>query len=118
MVDFKYERLVSMGYYCGILGHLDRACNKRDEDITNRSLKEGLYREWMRAQEIPLLSGYGHNINSPSTPIRSISPDPKPSSRTRDSAYIPSPINPDLSNPTPQTNTPTPPKLISESQLP
>ncbi|CAA0811723.1 Unknown protein, partial [Striga hermonthica] len=40
-VGFKYEKLLNLCHYCGLIGHLDRSCSKRIEDINNHCLKEG-----------------------------------------------------------------------------
>ncbi|CAA0822586.1 Unknown protein, partial [Striga hermonthica] len=50
-VSFKYEKLVSMCHYCGVIGHLERNCDKRQQDIISKYLKEGQYGDWLRAPE-------------------------------------------------------------------
>ncbi|CAA0833241.1 Unknown protein, partial [Striga hermonthica] len=50
-VGFKYEKLINLCHYCGKLGHLDRGCLKKMEDIRNNSLQEGQYGDWMRAAD-------------------------------------------------------------------
>lgn len=47
-VDFKYEQLADFCYYCGKVGHLDRVCYARGEDMRREVLKEGQYRDWLR----------------------------------------------------------------------
>ncbi|CAA0824400.1 Unknown protein, partial [Striga hermonthica] len=50
-VSFQYEKLVNLCHYCGFIGHLDRDCSNRLEDIKNRSVNEGQYGDWMKAAE-------------------------------------------------------------------
>ncbi|CAA0823537.1 Unknown protein [Striga hermonthica] len=76
LVQFKYERLVSLCFYCGHLGHLDRNCDKRMADIAAGNLREGLYGDWLKATE----SFFSHHINSSH-------PNPSPLS------YTDNPIN-------------------------
>ncbi|KAL8502097.1 hypothetical protein ACS0TY_021279 [Phlomoides rotata] len=50
-IDFKYERLPSFCYLCGLLGHMRHECDLADggdevEDLANEKLPFG---EWMRA---------------------------------------------------------------------
>lgn len=47
-VDFKYEQLASFCYYCGRIGHSDRLCAKRGEDLRKRELNEGQYGDWLK----------------------------------------------------------------------
>ncbi|CAA0840431.1 Unknown protein [Striga hermonthica] len=51
MATFHYEKLVSLCYSCGRLGHLDKNCQTRARatDIEKGELKEGNYGEWMKA---------------------------------------------------------------------
>ncbi|CAA0809040.1 Unknown protein [Striga hermonthica] len=50
-VQFKYEKLVSLCFYCGILGHMDKNCPIRKEAIAKKDLKDGQYGEWLKATE-------------------------------------------------------------------
>ncbi|CAA0813200.1 Unknown protein, partial [Striga hermonthica] len=50
-VGFKYEKLLNLCHYCGMIGHLDRTCSKRIEDINNNCLKEGQYGDFMKAND-------------------------------------------------------------------
>ncbi|CAA0815367.1 Unknown protein, partial [Striga hermonthica] len=40
IVGFKYEKLINLCHYCGKIGHLDRACSIKMDDIRNNSLQE------------------------------------------------------------------------------
>ncbi|GER37118.1 RNA-directed DNA polymerase (reversetranscriptase)-related family protein [Striga asiatica] len=64
VVGFQYERLLSMCYYCGMLGHLDKNYTARLEDIANGNPKEGQFGEWLRAAE----GKYGGIIPSSNQP--------------------------------------------------
>ncbi|CAA0832457.1 Unknown protein, partial [Striga hermonthica] len=68
-VCFQYEKLINHCHYCGIIGHLDRGCRKKMEDVTNNSVKEDQYGEWMRAADgfkwAP--NGISESRNSPPT---------------------------------------------------
>ncbi|CAA0814779.1 Unknown protein, partial [Striga hermonthica] len=50
-IEFKYEKLLNLCYYCGKIGHVDRTCNLRMEDIANGTLSEGQYGDWLKATE-------------------------------------------------------------------
>ncbi|CAA0828284.1 Unknown protein, partial [Striga hermonthica] len=52
LVGFQYERLVNLCYYCGKIGHLDRSCKHRLEDIDKGKLKGGQYGDWMKALDV------------------------------------------------------------------
>ncbi|CAA0810987.1 Unknown protein, partial [Striga hermonthica] len=75
MVQFKYERLVNLCYYCGCIGHLDKNCETRLMDIENRSLQEGQFGDWLKAAVF--IYGNRHSVNSGSEPKES-SPAPNP----------------------------------------
>lgn len=47
-VDFKYEKLADVCYYCEQVGHLDKMCHARGEDVRNKVLKEGQYGDWLK----------------------------------------------------------------------
>ncbi|CAA0828299.1 Unknown protein, partial [Striga hermonthica] len=64
---FKYESLVNHCHYCGHIGHLERRCLIRQQDINNNLLKEGQFGDWMRAPEFNSWASFG-NSSSRSTP--------------------------------------------------
>ncbi|CAA0828005.1 Unknown protein [Striga hermonthica] len=41
MVAFRYEKLVNLCYYCGMIGNLDRSCSKRLRDFVNNCVADG-----------------------------------------------------------------------------
>ncbi|CAA0811789.1 Uncharacterized mitochondrial protein AtMg01250, partial [Striga hermonthica] len=78
-VSFKYEKLINMCHYCGLVGHLDRSCSERIDAIKNNSLKEGQFGEWMRAPDGPLWSGpafSGSKFTCPDSPNNPTSQSP------------------------------------------
>ncbi|KAL0378827.1 UNVERIFIED_CONTAM: hypothetical protein Sradi_3188200 [Sesamum radiatum] len=49
IVSFTYERLPNFCYLCGLLGHIDRNCERRYEDGFVNPGEELQYGEWLRA---------------------------------------------------------------------
>lgn len=47
-VDFKYEQIATFCYYCGRVGHSNRFCSSKREDLRRNGLKEGQYRECLK----------------------------------------------------------------------
>ncbi|CAA0835125.1 Unknown protein [Striga hermonthica] len=94
-VGFKYEKLKNHCHYYGFIGHLDRACSVRLDDIKSRSLHEGQYGAWMRAPEYNRWAGHhssgsqspSHN-DSPASPVHSESQTPITKSHGHDSNKI------------------------------
>ncbi|CAA0819362.1 Unknown protein, partial [Striga hermonthica] len=76
-VSFKYEKLVNHCHYCGWIGHLDRECSKRLEDIRSNTVKEGQFRDWMRATESRHWAGT-NNAGSQSPPRATSASPPTP----------------------------------------
>ncbi|KAK6130905.1 hypothetical protein DH2020_035350 [Rehmannia glutinosa] len=50
-VDFKYENLTGVCYYCGIVGHMERGCQVRKDDLKNNNLNEGQFGDWLKAED-------------------------------------------------------------------
>ncbi|CAA0807045.1 Unknown protein, partial [Striga hermonthica] len=75
-VSFKYEKLVSMCHYCGVIGHLERNCDKIQQDIISKTLKEGQYGDWLRAPEgqnfatLSLSDSRSPSSTNPTTPAQ------------------------------------------------
>ncbi|CAA0813227.1 Unknown protein, partial [Striga hermonthica] len=67
-VSFKYEKLVNHCHYCGFIGHLDRSCAIRLQDIKNDSVKEGQCGDWMRASDGQFWTGSSNSESQTSPP--------------------------------------------------
>ncbi|KAK6121118.1 hypothetical protein DH2020_045144 [Rehmannia glutinosa] len=48
-VDFRYENLQKFCFYCGFVGHTERVCNNRREDLQKDQLIAGQFGDWLRA---------------------------------------------------------------------
>ncbi|CAA0835012.1 Unknown protein [Striga hermonthica] len=51
MVAFRYEKLVNLCYYCGMIGHLDRNCSKRLRYFENNCVVDGQFGDWPKTSE-------------------------------------------------------------------
>ncbi|CAA0831590.1 Unknown protein, partial [Striga hermonthica] len=80
-VGFKYEKLVNHCHYCGFIGHLERSCLKRLDDIQSKSLTEGQFGDWMRAPDFLNWANLGHSTSRNSPPSHTHS-TPVPSQAT------------------------------------
>lgn len=38
-VDFKFEKIATFCYYCGRVGHSDKLCSSREEDLRRNNLE-------------------------------------------------------------------------------
>lgn len=47
-MDFAYELLPTFCYYCGIIGHAEKICDRKIGDARTDSLCEGQYGQWLR----------------------------------------------------------------------
>lgn len=45
LVDFKYEKIPTFYFYCGILGHQKKYCGKKIEDAGKQMILEDQYGE-------------------------------------------------------------------------
>ncbi|CAA0810091.1 Unknown protein, partial [Striga hermonthica] len=54
--QFQYKKLVSLCFYCGKVGHSDKSCSQKQEDISNHSVHEGQFGEWMTAVDGAIIS--------------------------------------------------------------
>ncbi|CAA0821428.1 Unknown protein, partial [Striga hermonthica] len=95
-VSFKYEKLVNMCNYCGLIGHLDRSCQRKINDIANSSLRMGQYGDWMKTPEFnqwastSTSSSQFQSSDSPATPVQASSPPNTSTSQLRESNQFPS----------------------------
>lgn len=48
-VEFRYEKVPTFCFYCGIIGHSERICLRKVEDAKENKVCEGQYGEWRRA---------------------------------------------------------------------
>ncbi|KAK6140965.1 hypothetical protein DH2020_025293 [Rehmannia glutinosa] len=51
-VDFRYEKLQNFCFYCGLVGHLERGCLARRDDMQRDKLEEDQFGEWLRVSEV------------------------------------------------------------------
>ncbi|KAK6133116.1 hypothetical protein DH2020_033155 [Rehmannia glutinosa] len=51
-LDFKYENMQNFCFYCGLIGHLEKGCNTRRDDLRNNDIKDGQFGDWLRAHEV------------------------------------------------------------------
>lgn len=47
--QFKYEQLPTFCYYCGCIGHSEKVCALRLEDLEGNYLKKDQFSPWLRA---------------------------------------------------------------------
>ncbi|CAA0823263.1 Unknown protein [Striga hermonthica] len=55
-IDFRYENLLTFCFYCGRIGHNERTCSFKKDDILGKKFRTGQFGEWLRC---PFFS---HNI--------------------------------------------------------
>ncbi|CAA0831933.1 Unknown protein [Striga hermonthica] len=75
-VDFRYENLQNFCFYCGLVGHGEKNCRVKTEDVSDNNAKIGQFEEWLRAQgPSHFESNRNRSFPEPSTPSDSpISP--------------------------------------------
>ncbi|CAA0816030.1 Unknown protein [Striga hermonthica] len=84
-VNFKYERLVNLCYYYGMISHLDRICKKTTSDIGNHKMQEGQYGEWLKAS---MFNSSSHSGPSSGSGLNGTnSPPPKPNSAASNAEF-------------------------------
>lgn len=47
-VQFRYDQLPIVCHYCGCIGHKQRMCTKRKEDLSQNCLKDDQFGFWLR----------------------------------------------------------------------
>ncbi|KAK6141929.1 hypothetical protein DH2020_024326 [Rehmannia glutinosa] len=67
-ISFKYENLQSFCFYCGLIGHTERGCTQRKEDLGTNTLVEGQFGEWMRAMDLGFYRNGLRNARTMSPP--------------------------------------------------
>ncbi|CAA0831667.1 Unknown protein, partial [Striga hermonthica] len=66
-VEFRYESIQTFCFYCGLIGHSDRNCQLKKDDLKRNVLNVGQYGEWLRTTHINLGDGrnsYSKNADS------------------------------------------------------
>lgn len=48
-VEFRYEKLPTFCFYCGVVGHQEKSCGKKTLDAQKDEIREGQFGEWLRA---------------------------------------------------------------------
>lgn len=51
-MDFRYEQLPDLFFYCGLIDHNEKGCCKRKLDVAANCLMVGQYGMWMKAGTI------------------------------------------------------------------
>lgn len=51
-IEFRYEQLSTFYVYRGMVGHGERFCLLKVTDAKNSNLKEGKFREWLKAGSV------------------------------------------------------------------
>ncbi|KAH7850906.1 hypothetical protein Vadar_004457 [Vaccinium darrowii] len=67
-VSFRYEKLLILCYYCGVVGHDDHACMVKHHEVKAGVMKENQYGGWLRASPVklpPRRRGEGQPDTSP-----------------------------------------------------
>lgn len=49
-VEFRYEQLLTFCFYCGIVGHQEKSCERKIKDSKELKINEGQYGESIRVQ--------------------------------------------------------------------
>lgn len=51
-IEFKCEQMPAFCFYFGRVGHVDKSCTTRKQDLLNGSLTGGQYGEWISAENV------------------------------------------------------------------
>lgn len=69
-MDFKYENIATFCFYCGTVGHSEKNCLARKSDAKNRTVLEGQYGDWLKADQ-----GRGRNKQHVELRLREDNPE-------------------------------------------
>ncbi|KAK6163397.1 hypothetical protein DH2020_000261 [Rehmannia glutinosa] len=99
-VDFKYENLMGLCFYCGYIGHFERACETRKNDLLKGRFCEGQFGEWLRAEEWHNIAKKHSNStgNKAEAPLRHVNASEPQDAKQKEN---PGPSN--LTDPLPET---------------
>ncbi|CAA0826959.1 Unknown protein, partial [Striga hermonthica] len=86
-VTFQYEKLVSCCFYCGLVGHLERACTARANDIEEGIQKMGQFGEWLKATETGKTGGSSQN-STPSQTNSNLLQSGNPSNTAHEEEFV------------------------------
>lgn len=59
-IQFKYEQFPLFCFYCCCIGHNERMCVVRKDDLNKHQLKENEYGLWLRASSVKFTVGRGY----------------------------------------------------------
>lgn len=105
-VAFKYERMASFCFYCGMVGHLEKSCSARIGDVKDGNLLSGQFGDWLKADTFKT----GSPASNSTAAALNLQTDTD-ASTPKSPATVPVPIinSPDLPHPTLSSlNTPSP----------
>lgn len=74
-IQFKYEQLLSFCYYCGCIGHIERICGIRLDDLNENRLKKDQFGPWLRASTGMIVEGKNRGNRSTNTANANDSPN-------------------------------------------
>ncbi|CAA0809080.1 Unknown protein, partial [Striga hermonthica] len=93
-VDFRYEGIQSFCFYCGLIGHSDKSCQSKKDDLLRNKFNGGQFGDWLRTTSIFISEG--RSFQSKFSDNQSSEPNSEgiqkfvssPSSRVRENAIV------------------------------